>query len=328
MSGSADDRFESAWNGAVQPQLAAIEKERMRVRNRILIGWLGVLALGLPLLTALHYLDWGGDPFALGIIAVIMGLATVWALYYHRFRERFKRELVGPLIRAFDDRLRYSPSDAISMEEFKQSGLVREYPVNGYDGEDLIEGKIGATSIRFSEIVATHASAVSTRAGIRTRRSKRKTLFRGVLFIADFNKHFTGSTYVLPDRAQRLLGGVGQSLQGMRSLYGELVKLEDPEFERFFVVYSTDQIEARYILSAALMARLTDFRSRHGHLLRVGFVESHLYLGIHIKRNLFEPRLFRTLQDRALYREFWDDLMLFTGIVEELNLNTRIWTKR
>jgi len=76
------------------------------------------------------------------------------------------------------------------------------------------------------------------------------------------------------------------------------------------------------------MARLIDFRGMHGHLLRVGFVEPNLYLGIHIKHNLFEPRLFRTLQDRALYREFWDDLMLFTGIVEELNLNTRLWTKR
>lgn len=326
---SDEERFETAWNGAVQPRLAAIEQERLKVRNRILIAWLGILSIGLPLLAGVHHLGWGRDPFALVFTGIIVGIGVVWGLYFHKFRERFKRELVGSLIKAFDERLSYSPNDSISMEEFKQSGLVREHPVTGYDGEDLIQGKIGATRIRFSEISASSTSDVSTQSGIRVRRgSKNKTLFRGVLFIADFNKHFAGSTYVLPDRAQRWLGGAGQSLQGLGSSYGELVKLEDPEFERFFAVFSTSQIEARYILSAALMARLTDFRRQHGHLLRVGFVDSHLYLGIQIKRKLFEPRLFRTLQDRALYQGFWNDLALFTGIVEELNLNTRIWTKR
>jgi len=113
----------------------------------------------------------------------------------------------------------------------------------------------------------------------------------------------------------------------MRSAYGELVKLEDPEFERLFVVYSDSQIEARYLLSASLMARLTDFRNRHRHELRAGFVDSNLYIAISVRRNLFEPRVFRTLSDPALYREFWDDLALFTGVVEDLNLNTRIWSK-
>ena len=41
-----------------------------------------------------------------------------------------------------------------------------------------------------------------------------------------------------------------------------LVKLEDPEFEKHFVVSGEDQVEARYILSTCLMQRLTDFRNK------------------------------------------------------------------
>ena len=72
--------------------------------------------------------------------------------------------------------------------------------------------------------------------------------------MADFNKNFNGHTVVLPDTAEKILGKFGQSLQSMSSR-GELVKLEDPEFEKEFCVYGDDQVEARYILSPALMKR-------------------------------------------------------------------------
>lgn len=317
----SDSLFTAAWEGAVQPRLAKIESERRHVRDRILLGWLAVLAVCVPALWLVLRFELGGDAFGFAIAALLVGMGSVWSYVYLDFRKHFKQDLVASLVTAFDKRLEYIPYDAISQEEFVQAGLVREFPVTGYGGEDLLRGKIGATAIRFSEVRATHRSKT-------TRRNKERTLFRGVFFVADFNKHFNGSTYVLPDKAQKLLGGAGQALQGMRSAYGELVKLEDPEFERHFVVYSSSQIEARYLLSAALMARLTDFHNLHRHQLRLGFIHSNLYIAISVRRNLFEPRVFRTLSDPALYREFWDDLALFTSIVEELNLNTRIWTKR
>ncbi len=317
-----DSLFTAAWEGAVEPRLAEIESHRCQIRNRILLGWLATVAVCVPAMWLVTRYELGGnDGPAFVFAALVVGMGSAWSYYYFRFRDRFKNELVASLVTAFDQRLQYIPHDSVSMEEFVQSGLVREFPVTGFEGEDLLRGKIGATAIRFSEVRATYQSGTSNRARVRK-------LFRGVFFVADFNKDFTGRTYVLPDKAQRLLGGAGQALQGMRSAYGELVKLEDLEFERHFVVYSDSQIEARYLLSAALMARITDFRNRHGHPLRLGFVDSNLYVAISVRRNLFEPRVFRTLSDPALYREFWDDLALFTGVVEELNLNTRIWTKR
>ena len=42
---------------------------------------------------------------------------------------------------------------------------------------------------------------------------------------------------------------------------------------------------------------------------------------------MFEPRIFHTLLDISMAEEYFLDLQMALSVVEELNLNTRIWTK-
>ena len=39
----------------------------------------------------------------------------------------------------------------------------------------------------------------------------------------------------------------------------------------------------------------------------------------------FEPKLFQTLLDFGVIREYYEDLACAVGLVDELNLNTRVW---
>jgi hypothetical protein len=106
----------------------------------------------------------------------------------------------------------------------------------------------------------------------------------------------------------------------------ELIKLEDPEFERLFAVYGTDQIEARYILSTSLMQRLVELQKKVQRELRVSFVDDNVYIAISSKnKNLFEPRIFRSLVNFQPILEYFETLQMMIGIVEDLNLNRRIW---
>ena len=70
-------------------------------------------------------------------------------------------------------------------------------------------------------------------------------------------------TLLYPDTAEKMFGKFGQSLQSLngKMAHGgrDVVKLEDPEFEKEFVVYAHDQVEARYVLSPSLMRRLLEF---------------------------------------------------------------------
>ncbi|MHC4389637.1 MAG: DUF3137 domain-containing protein [Planctomycetota bacterium] len=185
---------------------------------------------------------------------------------------------------------------------------------------DYVSGKIGATRIEFSELHAEYESGSG-------KNRSRRTVFKGLFFIADFNKHFTCQTIVLPDTAENLFGSFGKLFQSWNILRGQLIKLEDPEFERNFVVYGNDQIQARYILSTSLMERIVDFKRKTNRRIYLSFVGSKVFVAISFTKDLFEPRLFQTILDFGLIQEYFGDLQLAVGIVEDLNLNTRIWSK-
>jgi hypothetical protein len=148
-----------------------------------------------------------------------------------------------------------------------------------------------------------------------------------VFIIADFNKHFLTHTLVLPDTAEKLFGKFGQILQSIGSGKKELVRLENPEFEKEFCVYADDQIEGRYILTPSLMERILAYKRKWKSKISLSFCDSKVYLAINMNKNLFEMRIFKPVADYAFMEENLRFLILLTEIVDDLNLNTRIWTK-
>ena len=157
--------------------------------------------------------------------------------------------------------------------------------------------------------------------------SSRSSLFNGLFFVAEFNKRFTSTTLVLPDLAEKFLGQLGTSLQSLNKKRGELVKLEDPEFERFFVVYGEDQIEARYVLSTSLMAKLVKFRKQAGRDVYISLVDNKIFIAVRYEEDLFEPKLFKSMLSFAPMRLYFESLQLMMAIVSDLNLNRKIWRR-
>ena len=82
---------------------------------------------------------------------------------------------------------------------YKSSKLFDKNP-DQYKGEDLVRGQIGKTKIAFSELHSQYYTRDDKG------RKSWHTIFRGLFFMADFNKDFQGYTLVLPDYSQRLLG--------------------------------------------------------------------------------------------------------------------------
>ena len=238
----------------------------------------------------------------------------------------FKLSIMPELVRRFGD-LTYSPQSGLSEAEFNRANLYG-HP-DRYNCEDLIEGTIGATRVRLSEVHAEDESESTDSEGRTT--TSYTTIFKGLFVIADFNKNFNGTTYVVPEGLSGSLGSLGrglQSLGGTLSGRGALVQLEDPNFERAFVVYSSDQTEARYILSSALMSRLMKLKQNFNSNVSVAFIGGSLYLMIPKQDNWFEPPDLNTPLTFESVETTLRQLQMATGIVEELDLNTRIWSKQ
>lgn len=313
--------FSGFYDQELHPRLEELEAGR-KTLFRHLFRNLGITA-GIAALVALLFAGMGGEPIFPAAAAAGLGVIVLIGYFYYElanYKDKFKVSVIGPIIRFVDPDLRYSPDRGIGEHEFKRSGLFRTR-IDRYHSEDLVSGTLGKTAIRFSEVKAEYR----TQSGKQTHWH---TIFEGMFFIGDFNKHFRGRTLVLPDTAELLLGSFGQWLQSVGAgSKGELVKLEDPEFEENFVVYSSDQIEARYILSPALMRRLIDFAGQAGRDVHVGFVDSNVIVAISLRRDLFEPPVFGSVIRPGLAREYLGHVRLATNLVEDLNLNTRIWTK-
>lgn len=315
--------FDAYW-AEIEPAVAPFEARRRRVRNRLLLAWaaLSVPAVAMPWALVAY----GGDDWLWGLwlVGSLLGYGILWHWATSDFRDDFKREIIEPVVRGYSTSLRYEPDGGFELDEVAASGFFTQPAPTAVRGEDLVAGRLGATSVRFCELEVT--GIVERRRGGHRKRKPRQ-LFAGLFLIADFHKHHRGAVHVLPrdpSPVRRLLDRIrGRS----RRSWGDDVPMEDPDFNQHFTVHARDPVEARYVLSVSLIDRIRDFRERGGRPLMLGFVDGVLYLGIWTGRNLFEPRVFRAVDDRAIYRRFWDDMQLFGGAVEAFALNTRIWTK-
>jgi hypothetical protein len=266
----------------------------------------------------------GSGGFGLILLSAAVGGLGYYFWFLPKSKElksRFKSEVIGKMVKFVDPSLEYHPSSGISRAEFEQSKI---FLTSGdrFMCEDLVKGTLQKTPIRFSEV---HTQKRERSNGDSSKESW-VTLFKGMMFIADFNKHFHGRTVVLTDQAEKTFGSLGTMFQKMNSVRDPLIKFENVDFEKAFAVYGTDPIEAHYILSPALMERIMSLKTLMGSI-QLSFVESSVFVSIPTRKNFFEARIFSKFDNYQMLESYHRQLQLVTGIVENLNLNTRIWTK-
>lgn len=275
------------------------------------------LSVGLALLFARK----GEWIFFAGIGVMLAGFIIFCCKWSIR-RKFFKEKLVPMMVKAISPSLKYSPAEGLSrsyVERFKLFGAF-----DRFHSEDQIEGMIGKTAIKISEICLEKRHRSSNG------KDSYHTVFNGVVFIADFNKNFKCRTAVLPDTAEKLFGKlVGNFFQQMNfSENGKLVKLENVEFEKQFAVYSTDQLEARYILTPQFMERLLAVQAAERSRIRVLFENNNIVIALPRSNNWLEPPLFGAFDKLERLQQTVQEIISTVKLVEDLDLNTRIWTKQ
>ena len=310
------------------PELERLEPTRLDYLKK---SRLYLTILFLPLLGLLAAAFLSPYPIPLFVVAVLWFIGGMILYHYRagslgsRYLHAYKSSVIPRLLTLIDPGLRYDPADGIAPDTFIGTELYTTSP-DRYSTEDLIHGTFGKTDLRLAEIDAEEKHTTTDSEG-RTETSY-VTIFKGLLFIADFNKHFQGRTFVFPDFAESTFGNFGRMFQkwsGRRDT--SLIRLEDPEFENAFAVYSTDEIEARYILSTALMRRLLHLRERFGKDVRIGFKESSIVLAVPHRESFLEPSARVSAFETGQIEKMLTELQYFLELIEELDLNTRIWTK-
>ena len=103
------------------------------------------------------------------------------------------------------------------------------------------------------------------------------------------------------------------------------VNLEDPVFSKRFEVFSSDQVEARYLVSPAFMERFSKLQTVFGSKkIKCSFYDDNLMIAINTNKNLFEiGNLFKSLNDQKQFMEFYKEIDAIYKMIEYFKLDEK-----
>jgi len=230
---------------------------------------------------------------------------------------RYNHEIIGGIVRFIEPSLYYKPESYIPFSSYRHSSLFDDN-VDAYTGSDYIYGRVGNTNIWFSQIHAEkeEESYSTDDDGNTTIDTYWVTIFKGIFFVADFNKDFDCTVILRPRR---------RNIIELRR--DDEIILDYPEFMKYFSVYTDDIVEARYVLSTSLMKRIVELRKNAKRDIYISFVPPNIYVAIPCNP-LFYATYCRSIVDYKKMELYFYYLSFTIGIVEELGLNRRIWGKK
>ncbi|WP_042169660.1 DUF3137 domain-containing protein [Paenibacillus gorillae] len=245
----------------------------------------------------------------------------------HKKYSRFYKELIMPPMVAnmvgksnYPPELRDSRFDCrFEADGFISKNQLLEIPIfkslskaNLYEGEDYFQGTLGVTDFQLCEIRAQKEER-DTESGSKVR----STLFEGLVLVADFHKSFEGTTVIVSRK-----GKISHYLHHV----GDLMKTISHNFDKQFRVWTTDETTASYLLPVDMLERLVQLHTHFSkNSMSICLHEGKLTIAIHCI-DYFEAKGIKKLENDGILHTY-NEIRSILGIVDLLNLNTRIWNK-
>jgi hypothetical protein len=302
------DQLREFYNTELQNEILAVEGKRKGIVSKITL--VGVLLVATVIGSVYLIYSFNAPPSPLAwSICVVLVLGVLGFIAFNEIRNNkdfyndFKFQVIERIVKFIDPSFTYISHKFILPSQLVESRLFAKVPKK-YKGDDYVFGMLGGnTKIEFSEVVARQPVPDS---------NKFENTFKGLFFVAQVDRPFSGSTFVVPtgDTAETLMLGNNIQVQAMQT--------GNSQFDSFFTVYTSDAAEAKALLSDDVQRRLVDFRSSRTNPVRFSFVGSRINVAVWHEKDLFEPEVFKTLLDFGIIEEYYDDLYQAISVVEQI----------
>ncbi|WP_297896026.1 DUF3137 domain-containing protein [Shewanella sp.] len=290
-------------------RVACLKATRKRLYLSLLI------VLGLVLLAVVGW-SRGLVLFPLPLLA-LLGL-SLWSFAPTRqFKRQVQQEIYPIMFKYFGDDFIYNREMRVDMNRLAAAKVLPNYDKASFG--DYIHGQFKGVELIVNELTLTKDVKVEELDISTNRRrtvTRTETRFRGLAVELSSHKTFMGHTVVLRDR-----GGLANFFSDSHAGL-ERVKLEDPLFEKEFDVFSTDQIESRYLLNTAFMARLLELSTHFNGEIQCAFFRSKLIMFLPNRRSHFHMQsIFHGASFSAEFSQLNREMKQLFAIIEVLKLN-------
>ena len=295
------------------------EVEQQRKETGVLPKIIGIIVIGLVLVVALIIATviTGYSVFVILISFVLLPIGMAFYFIYYSsstkdYLMNYKENIVEYVVKSINPDITYSPYGGISVNLFESSLLFPDLMgVKGctYSTWDLITtGSKGKTR--------SMISGFSARIMPRTRKNGESDLviFKG-LFGAYPVGMFTGKLIIKSKKLDKDYFGFVKSfkrwVKNIEDL--SLLEIDNSKFTEIFTTYvhPNDEGNAKLFLTRDMQERILTFSKKTDHNLELSLIDGKLYFAISIKRHLFKPVLFRSVNLESLQ----DDLNILKDII-------------
>ncbi len=341
------------FEGDLKVELHSLEELRLNINQQYsfrhyrltlkILGILSVAAIITSMVLPNSPLRWGTMlvPFtALVAIVYPIILVSLRASKFKAVNRKYKEEIIPRVLTFVQPRLTYFPDKGMSVVDIENSMLFERDGLR-CRSKDLVEGSVEGFRVQFAEVGIFRVSSILHG----SRRHRRTPIFAGMFFQIDLGRKLLGRTLVLPDiregisikMIKRLFGDAAEEVierlgERIESLGGELIKMHDARFEKFFSVYAQNETEARALLTPSFMHKLVDFREKNNLMVQLSFTGQYLNLAIDAS-DMFEGGVDDSFLRFENFADYVEILLLLVNVVNEipsefysaatLNSNTR-----
>lgn len=232
--------FMKFYKTNVEPLIISYTEEIKSARKRANKKLLIVVILSLILGAGVWFFM---KDFRILFVVLLLCLVLIgWAnMEVSALLKKFKLD-VGSKVLSLCGNVSFSDKkNAVKYYDIRKMGLFPNFTSKTDD--DVIVGEYKGCKFLINECRLVH---YEQKQHGDTRSQETKTDFNGLIFKVQMNKNFQGKTIV----------GLDFKIRKMRGF--DEVKLESIQFMRGRKIYSTDQVEARYILTTTFMEKLDE----------------------------------------------------------------------
>jgi len=308
--------FSDYYHREVFPLLAAQDGQRLEALRKAKLYGVGIAISALTVAVIGYVIT---KSLKLLVFAVFGGGAGVFALYARlmkSIRSETKDRIVGDICSYVGWTFQADVEDIPDLDLLATYGLLpKGYKIKPAGIVSLSTGKHASFEDQLSgEAHGAQFTSVEAHLQHKTDDSIR-TAFRGQVMTLTFPQKFLGKTVVHRNK------GILE-----RKTFGDMkrVGLVDPVFEKYFDVFSTDQVEARYLLDPTFIQRIVDLeKSVDGTTIRFGFIDGQLLIVVGTPNRFEAGSMLKPLTSPERTQKILDEIGAVYDVVDGVMSSNR-----
>ena len=307
--------FANHYQLHIQPLFSTLETKRITILRWIrFLSWTCTILLILQVITIFDVTMPREIAYYAFLLLPLLIILNIFGLIFIRYSYvlKLKKELLPKILMYFSDDIEFIEHPEIELDLAIKYGIIPEF--YRYTIDDGIIGKYQNVEFNLFETELINQAFIQ-------KEVYDKTTFKGIIATIAMNKNFMGHTIVKHQPKRKYLLEQTTPIAPIKGM--ELVRLEDPLFESKFEVFSTNQIEARYLLTPSFMENILNLNEVFGGTqMQCSFLEEKFFLMIESNEDYFEPgSIFTPLNFTDHIKPLFDEVSFLLQIITTLKLN-------